>query len=203
MEEKKYTAEKIQSLEGVTHVRLRPQLYFQECFDEKNLNSLVADALCHAVDEYFDGNCTEISIGINGNLLTIEYNAGMSLEISHNSTKAECIMTKIGACSNEKKHLEVGEEFCLLGMATINAVADQCELNTIWNKQSGHLIFEKGYTTSTEIISSDEPENSTKIRFEMSKEIFGDSTFEMNDLQSRLDSLRERLPNLKMELYKL
>ena len=164
---------------------------------------MVADALCHAVDEYFDGNCNKISIGVNGNLLTLRYNAGISLEVSHNLTKAECIMTKIGACSNEKKHLEVGKEFCLLGMATINAVADKCEVNTICNKKSGHLMFEKGYTTLTEITSCESSEDFTKISFEMSKEIFGDSTFEMNDLQSRLNSLRERLPDLKMELYKL
>lgn len=201
--EKKYTAESIQTLEGVAHVRLRPQMYFQECFDRKNLNLLVSDALCHAVDEYFDDNCSKISIGINGNLIIIEYDAGMSLEISHELTKAECIMTRIGACSNEKKHLEVGTEFCHLGMATINAVTDRCEINTICNQQSGHLVFENGYTVSTEIASVNDTENFTKIRFEMSKEIFGDLIFEINDLQLIINELKEKLPNLKMELYKL
>lgn len=203
MEEKKYTAESIQVLEGMAHVRLRPQMYFQECFDHKNLNVLVLDALCHAVDEYFDDHCNEISIGIEGNRMVIEYNAGMSLEISHGLTKAECIMTKIGACSNEKKHLEVGAEFCHLGMATINAATEKCEVNTVCNRQSGHLIFEKGHTIFTEITSGDHTEDFTKISFEMSKEIFGDLTFDINDLQSRINILKEKLPNLKMGLYKL
>jgi DNA gyrase subunit B len=66
LEEKKYTAESIQVLKKMAHVRLRPQMYFQECFDHKNLNVLVLDALCHAVDEYFDDHCNEISIGIEG-----------------------------------------------------------------------------------------------------------------------------------------
>lgn len=178
-------------------------MYFQECFDLKNLNVLVLDALCHAVDEYFDHNCNEISIGIDKNLMVIEYDAGMSLEISHGLTRAECIMTKIGACSNEKKHLEVGAEFCHLGMATINAVTDRCEVNTICDQQSGHLVFEKGYTVLTEVTPGENAKDFTKISFEMSRDIFGDSIFEINDLQARINLLKEKLPNLKLELYKL
>lgn len=203
MKENKYTADSIQTLEGIVHVRLRPKMYFQECFDKQNLNSLVSDALCHAVDEYFDNICSEISIGINGNIMIIKYNAGMSLEISHDFTKAECIMTKIGACSNEKKHLEVGTEFCHLGMATVNAVTEKCELKTIWNQQQGYFIFEKGYLSFKEILNNKNSKDSTQITFEMSKEIFGELEFEWDDLQLRLNSLREKLPNLKMELYKL
>lgn len=123
LEEKKYTANSIQSLEGMEHVRVRPKMYFEDCFKENNLNALVFGSLCHAIDEYFDENCSEIIINAVGNSLKIEYNAGMSLEKSRDLTTAECIMTKIGACSNEKKHLEVGDEFCRVGMAIINAVS--------------------------------------------------------------------------------
>lgn len=203
MERKKYTASDIQSLEGMAHVWLRPNLYFEDCFNENNLNSLIFGALCHAIDEYFDDNCNKSLIKINGNSFNVRYNAGMALEKSRDFTKAECIMTKIGACSNEKKHLKVGDEFCRVGMATINAVAEKCELNTIWNRQKGHFIFEKGNTIFKEIYNTDILENSTEISFEMSKEIFGELTFEFEDLQLKLNSLRERLPNLKLELSKL
>ncbi len=84
------------------HVRLRPQMYFEDCFLENNLNSLVFGSLCHAIDEYFDNIYDEIFVYVDKNSLKIKYNAGMSLEKSWDLTKAECIMTKIGACSNEK-----------------------------------------------------------------------------------------------------
>lgn len=203
MEEKKYTASDIQSLEGMEHVWLRPNLYFEDCFNENNLNSIIFGALCHAIDEYFDNNCNEILINIDGNSFNIRYNAEMSLEKSWDLTKAECIMTKIGACSNEKKHLEVGDEFCRFGMAIINAVAEKCELETISNKQKDHFIFEKGNTILKEIYNTNISEDSTKISFQMSKEIFGELIFEFDDLQLKLNSLREKLPNLKLELYKL
>ena len=203
MEEKKYTASNIQSLEGMEHVRLRPQLYFEDCFKENNLNSLVFGALCHAFDEYFDNNCNEIIIYVDKNSLNIKYNAGMSLEKSGDLTKAECIMTKIGACSNEKKHLEVGDEFCRVGMTTINAVSEKCELETICNKHKGHFIFEKGKTVFKKISETDLSGDYTIIKFEISKGIFGDSVFELNDLQLKINSLKEKLPNLKLGLNKL
>ena len=65
MKEKKYTAYDIQSLENNEHVRLRPELYFEDCFKEHNLNSLALGAMCHAVDEYFDSNCTEINLTVD------------------------------------------------------------------------------------------------------------------------------------------
>lgn len=182
------------------HVKLRPKMYFEDCFKENNLNSLALGSLCHAIDEYFDNNCNEIIINANGNSLSIEYNAGMSLDESRDLTKAECIMTKVGACSNEKKHLEVGHEFCRLGMAVINAATDKSELKTFWTKQKAHFIFEKGHTVSKEISVSDFSEESTTINFKMSKEIFGDFTFELNDLQLKINSLKERLPNLEIKL---
>lgn len=199
---KKYTVSNIQSLDGMEHVRLRPQLYFEDCFKENNLNSLVFGALCHAIDEYFDGNCNGIVINANEKSLSVEYNAGMALEKSWDLTKAECIMTKIGACSNEKKHLEVGDEFCHVGMTAINAVSEKCELITIYHKQKGHFIFEKGHTVSKEILASEIVENSTKINFAISPNIFDDFIFEINDLQLKLNSLKEKLPNLEIKLYK-
>lgn len=200
MEEKKYTGSSIQTLEGMEYVRFRPKMYFEDCFKENNLNALVFGSLCHAIDEYFDNNCDEISVYVSKNSLKVKYNAGMSLGKSWDLSVAECIMTKIGACSNEKKHLEVGDEFCRVGMTTINAVSDNCELITIWNKQKGHFIFEKGQTVFKEIVETNIFENYTTISFEIDKEIFGDSIFELNDLQLKINSLKERLPNLQIKL---
>lgn len=200
MEEKKYTAYSIRSLEGMEHVRLRPHLYFEDCFMENNLNSLIFGALCHAIDEYFDNNCSEIVVNAITNSLYIKYDAGMSLEKSWDLTIAECIMTRIGACSNEKKHLEVGDEFCRVAMTVINAVSDKCELKTVWNKKSGHFIFEKGKTIFKEFSESDSSEEFTAISFEINREIFGDSIFDRNDLELKIIELKKKLPDLKIEL---
>lgn len=203
MEEKKiYTVETLIHVDFRDHVNLRPQMYFKDCYTENNLNSILIGTLCHAIDEHIDNKCDEIFIYARGNSLKIKYNAGMSLEKSLDLTKAESIMTKIGACSNEKKHLKVGHEFCHLGMAVINAAAEKAELKTVWNKQNGYFLFEKGHTVLRDFSKSDFSGESTTINFEMSKEIFGDFTFELNDLQLKLNLLKEKLPNLEIKLYK-
>ncbi|MDP9959823.1 hypothetical protein [Chryseobacterium lathyri] len=203
MEEKKYTESSIKSLDWKEHIWLRPRMYFEKCFEENNLNSIALEIFCPAIDEYFDNNCSEIYLGIKENSIQIEYNSGMELRETYGNTVAENFMTKLMACKNEKKHLEVGKKYCLLGIATINASAERCELNTIWNKQKGYFIFENGSTVFRKISSTDSSDDFTKISFEMSKEIFGDLKFEFSDLQLRLASLKEKLPNLKMELYEL
>ncbi len=203
MDNKNYRANDIKTLDFKEHVWLRPKLYFQTCFDDNNLNSLALEAFCPAIDEYFDGNCSLLSLSINKNMFKIQYNAGMALTESHGVTIAELFMTKLMACKNEKKHLKVGEEFCHLGMATINAVAEKCELNISWNKQKGHFIFENGETIIREISYTDIEKNYTEMGFQMSKKIFGNLEFNFDDLQQKLNLLRKKLPNLKLELNKL
>ena len=105
---KKYTEEDIQALTAKEHIGLRPDLYFETCFAEKSLDSLPFEVLCHAFDEYFEGHCTEIKLQVTKRSFSLEYNAGMPLSLMNDHlTKAEVIMTKISACSNLKKHLEV------------------------------------------------------------------------------------------------
>lgn len=79
MEEKKYTESSIKSLDWKEHIWLRPVMYFEKCFEEHNLNSIALEILCPAIDEYFDGNCSEIRLSIKENAVQIEYNAGMEL----------------------------------------------------------------------------------------------------------------------------
>lgn len=201
MEEKKiYTVESLIAIDPMDHVRLRPKMYFEDCFKENNLNSLVLGVLCHAVDEYFDNNCSEIIVNAQSTSMNVKYDAGMSLEKSYDLTKAECIMTKISACSNEKKYLEVGDEFCRVGMATINAVSHRCELKTIWNKKSGHFIFEHGKTVFQAISEADSSEEFTTISFGINREIFDDFVFDRNTLELKILELEKRLPDLKIEI---
>lgn len=204
MSGKKYTANDIQSLDGMEHVRLRPKMYFEEVFQDNNLNSLATEVLCHAFDEYFDGICKNIQLIVGDCFFKVNYDAGMSLELSHGDYRAELIMTKLFACKNEKKHLEVGEEYCRLGIATINGASKKCELITISDNKKGHFIFEKGKTISREVKDLIEYENDfTELTFFPDEEIFGNNKFDYEKLRLRLDSLKLKLPNLNIQINNL
>ena len=196
----KYSADNIQALEAGDHIRMRPKMYFEKCFSQKSLDSLPFEVLCHAFDEYFDGNCNEIELSIWLNSFSIRYNSGISLEISKNEkiSKAEIIMTKIGACSNLKKHLAVGQEFCSLGMATINFASEKCKLTTVWNNQKGFFEFQNGKIITKNFETFQSEVSWTEIYVKPNKLLFENLHFTLHGINDKALEIRKRLKDLNL-----
>lgn len=199
MDKPEYSAEDIKALDWKEHVKMRPKLYFKECFDDKSLDALPFEAACHAFDEFLDGKTHNIEMGIAPDSFFIKYDAGMSMQITYNETFAETIMTKMGACSNHKKHLEVGHEFCQLGMATINAASAECRLVTVSGSQKGTFNFQEGNLTSKTIELSSETE-STYIFFKPSIALFGDLQLISEGVAKRALEIMEQLKGLNISV---
>lgn len=197
---KEYTEDDIQSLSGKQHVRMRPKMYFEKCFSEKSLDSLPFEVLCHAFDEYYDGNCKEIKLTFWKDHFAIEYDVGMPLRKMKydNLTYAEVIMTKVMACSNLKKHFAVGHEFCGIGMATINFASESCELTTVWNNKKGTFVFENGETISRNIEAIKSDKSWTKIFVKPLKDIFGKLEFTSNGVNEKAKEINRRLTKLNI-----
>lgn len=198
---KEYSADDIQTLSIGEAIRMRPQLYFDKCFNENSLDSLPFEVLCHAFDEYFDGTCKKITITIFTDYFIVHYDAGILLELNENNcSKAEIIMTQIFACKNEKKHIAVGEEFCSVGMATINFAAEQCELTTVCNGKKGIYVFENGITVSREIVTTFIEEAFTTILVKPNKQLFGVMGFTFDGIQEKATHIHTRLPSLTISV---
>ncbi len=199
---KDYKEEDIQALSGKNHVRMRPEMYFEKCFSEKSLNSLPFEVLCHAFDEYYDGNCKAIKLTFWKDFFAIEYDVGMPLRKMKydNLTYAEVIMTQVMACSNLKKHLAVGEAFCGVGMATVNFASKSCELTTVWNNKKGTFLFKDGETASRKIESHKGNESWTKIIVKPLKDVFGTLEFTSNGIIEKTEAIKEKLPHLNIIL---
>jgi len=194
---RKYTEDSIQALEAGEHIRIRPKMYFEKCFSENSLDSLPFEVLCHAFDEYFDGNCNEIKLIAWNHYFSIRYNVGMPLSTTiEKLTKAEIIMTKIGACSNLKKHLAVGQEFCGLGMATINFASEKAKLTTVWNNQKGTFEFQDGKTISKNIEPFQSEDSWTEIYVQPNKLLFENLHFTSKGIEEKATEIRKRLKDL-------
>ena len=197
----KYTSENIRALDGGEHVKMRPKMYFEKCFSENTLDALPFEVLCHAFDEYFDGNCNDIKLTVWTNAFSVQYNAGMSLAKSdYNLTVAEIIMTKIGACSNLKKHLAVGQEFCGLGMAIINFASEKCKLTTVSNHKKGEFEFEDGIIKSKHIEPTDDASAQTEIYIKPSASIFENLQFTAQGVKEKATEINKRLDMLNLVL---
>ena len=196
---KEYTADDIQALEAGEHVRMRPKMYFEKCFSENSLDSLPFEVLCHAFDEYFDGNCNEIELTVWKNSFSLKYNVGMPLSVRYEDlSNAEIIMTKIGACSNLKKHLAVGQEFCSLGMATINFASEKCKLTTLWKNKKGTFEFENGKTKTRNIETFKSEDSWTEIIVEPNKSLFENLQFTSKGVKEKATEIEKRLAKLNL-----
>ena len=195
---KEYNIKDIQELEAREHVRLKPQLYFDKCFKENNIDVLPFEVMCHALDEYLDHNCTQIDLSIQKDSFSVHYNAGMSLAQlkNHDISYAESIMTQIHACSNHKKHLTVGNEFCELGMATINFVAAECKLITQSNLQKGIFIFKEGQLISKKFETVLETNHYTEISMLPDKKIFKELSFTTVGINNSVQKLKKQFNQL-------
>ncbi|PIV43635.1 MAG: DNA topoisomerase IV subunit B, partial [Candidatus Nealsonbacteria bacterium CG02_land_8_20_14_3_00_40_11] len=65
-EEKKqnYSADSIQALEGMEHVRMRPSMYIGDV-GVRGLHHLVYEVVDNSIDEAMGGHCNEIQVWIN------------------------------------------------------------------------------------------------------------------------------------------
>ena len=69
-----YSADNIQSLEGMEHVRMRPSMYIGDV-GVRGLHHLVYEVLDNSIDEALAGYCDMIAVTINeDNSITVEDN---------------------------------------------------------------------------------------------------------------------------------
>ena len=95
-----YSADSIQALEGMEHVRKRPSMYIGDV-GSRGLHHLVYEVVDNSIDEAMAGYCSSISIEINNDSsLTVEDNGrGIPVGIHKKEgvSALEVVMTKIGA----------------------------------------------------------------------------------------------------------
>ncbi len=197
---KGYTPDEIQVYSIREAVRLRPKMYFDKCFSEKALDAIPFEVLCHAFDEYFDGNCNKIQLTVWKDRFKVEYDTGIPLRKMqhHDLSHAEALMTKFMVCSNLKKHLAVGHEFCHLGMATINFASEVCELTSVWNNQKGVFLFKEGVTVSAQISAYEDSEQWTEIVVKPDKELFGELELTSKGVRKKTQEITKRFSDLTL-----
>jgi DNA gyrase/topoisomerase IV subunit B len=195
-----YSANEIQVLPGLAHVRRRPQMYIGDLNRESLFEDLILESLCHAIDEAIEGRCKNIQIAEGNAIVCVQYDAGMPLTLTKSGKPiAHHLLATIGACHNLKKNIEVGSKYCQYGLAVLNALCSSFQVYTVHDGQCGQQEYIKGDSELTDeqyeeknftISASNEVEH-TRFRFILDEELLGSHTIKLDSLQNRIGELME------------
>ena len=173
---KNYSADSIQALEGIEHVRMRPSMYIGDV-GTRGLHHLVYEVVDNSIDEALAGHCDEISVIINeDNSITTQDNGrGIPVDMHKKEgvSALEVVMTKIGAGGKfDKDSYKVSGGLHGVGVSCVNALSESLTATVyrdgkIWEQQ-----YERGKTLSPvkEIGTTDQ--KGTVVTFKPDPQIF-------------------------------
>ncbi len=189
-----YSADSIQALEGMEHVRKRPSMYIGDV-GSRGLHHLVYEVVDNSIDEAMAGYCSSIKLEINKDTsLTVE-DDGRGIPVGIHKKEGvsalEVVMTKIGAGGKfDKDSYKVSGGLHGVGVSCVNALSESLTARVFRDGKEYEQTYSQGKPNSAvkEVGKSDK--RGTLVTFTPDKEIFKEVTdFDYDILSNRMREL--------------
>ncbi len=191
---KDYSADSIQALEGMEHVRMRPSMYIGDV-GSRGLHHLVYEVVDNSIDEAMGGYCDSIQVTINedNSITTRDNGRGIPVGIHKKEgvSALEVVMTKIGAGGKfDKDSYKVSGGLHGVGVSCVNALSDHLHAvvhkdGKVWEQE-----YEKGKPLYPVKSTGDTDFNGTVVTFRPDPTIF------QQTLEYNYDTLASRMREL-------
>jgi DNA gyrase subunit B len=188
-----YSAQSIQILKGMEHVRKRPSMYIGSTGPD-GLHHLVYEVVDNSIDEALAGFCSAISVTIEKqNIVRVEDNGrGIPVDI-HPQEKVsalEVVMTKLHAGGKfDKTSYKVSGGLHGVGVSVTNALSEWCEVWVHRDKKSYFQRYKRGVPEGKVEAVGTSTATGTITRFKADKQIFEDLNYSFDILSNRLREL--------------
>ena len=189
-----YSADNIQSLEGMEHVRMRPSMYIGDV-GTRGLHHLVYEVLDNSIDEALAGYCDTISVTINeDNSVTVEDNGrGIPVDIHKKEgvSALQVVMTKIGAGGKfDKGSYKVSGGLHGVGVSCVNALSDHLTASVYRDGKIWQQEYSQGKALYPVKQLGETDKRGTKVTFHPDSEIFQQTTeYKYDTLAARIREL--------------
>ncbi|SNZ01851.1 DNA topoisomerase (ATP-hydrolyzing) subunit B [Flagellimonas pacifica] len=171
-----YSADSIQALEGMEHVRMRPSMYIGDV-GVRGLHHLVYEVVDNSIDEAMGGHCDTIDVIINeDNSITTKDNGRgipVGLHKKEGVSALEVVMTKIGAGGKfDKDSYKVSGGLHGVGVSCVNALSSHLKATVhregkIWEQE-----YERGKSLYPVKSTGESKETGTVVTFMPDETIF-------------------------------
>ena len=172
----KYSADSIQALEGMEHVRKRPSMYIGDVAT-RGLHHLVYEVIDNSIDEALAGHCDKITLTINeDNSITTEDNGRgipVGLHKKEGVSALEVVMTKIGAGGKfDKDSYKVSGGLHGVGVSCVNALSSHLKATVHRDGKVWEQEYERGKPMYPVKSNGSSTKRGTIVTFTPDKEIF-------------------------------
>ena len=189
-----YSADSIQALEGMEHVRMRPSMYIGDV-GVRGLHHLVYEVVDNSIDEALAGHCDTITVIINeDNSITTEDN-GRGIPVGMHKKEGvsalEVVMTKIGAGGKfDKDSYKVSGGLHGVGVSCVNALSEKLKATVYRDGKIWEQTYERGKPLAPVEAVGDSDQNGTVVTFKPDPKIF------QQVLDYNYDTLAQRMREL-------
>jgi len=200
-----YSADSIQALEGMEHVRMRPSMYIGDV-GVRGLHHLVYEVVDNSIDEAMAGHCDTIDVWINENNSVSVLDNGRGIPVGIHKKEGvsalEVVMTKIGAGGKfDKDSYKVSGGLHGVGVSCVNALSNHLRATVYKDGKVWEQEYQKGKSMYPVKPIGETDKNGTMVTFTPDDTIFKDTTvYNYDTLAARLRELAYLNKGLKISL---
>ncbi|MEL0241254.1 MAG: ATP-binding protein, partial [Flavobacteriaceae bacterium] len=189
-----YSADSIQALEGMEHVRMRPSMYIGDV-GTRGLHHLVYEVVDNSIDEAMGGYCDLITVAINKDeSFTVSDNGRgipVGLHKKEGVSALEVVMTKIGAGGKfDKDSYKVSGGLHGVGVSCVNALSISLKATVQREGKVWQQEYERGKALYPVKTVGESDLNGTEVTFKPDPIIFTQTTeYSYDTLANRMREL--------------
>ena len=173
---KEYSADSIQALEGMEHVRMRPSMYIGDV-GVRGLHHLVYEVVDNSIDEAMGGHCDTISVIINEDNSVTTRDNGRGIPVGMHKKEGvsalQVVMTKIGAGGKfDKDSYKVSGGLHGVGVSCVNALSQHLKATVYKDGKIWEQEYSKGKALYPVKSIGETTERGTEVTFLPDTSIF-------------------------------